>query len=60
MASLPAANENEAGYFDPLPEQPRSASEDQWTWIEAQLVASKAQYILVGGHYPVRLLEGNL
>ncbi|OQV22226.1 Tartrate-resistant acid phosphatase type 5 [Hypsibius exemplaris] len=26
---------------------------DQWAWIEQTLAASKANYIIVGGHYPV-------
>lgn len=43
--------EQDAHYFDALPPRPRQAAADQWAWIEAQLAASKAQYILVGGHY---------
>jgi hypothetical protein len=46
-------SEDQPGYFDPLPLKPKSYAEDQWTWIEDQLKASTAQYILVGGHYPV-------
>ena len=38
-------------YFDALPHRPRSAASDQWSWIEQQLSASTAQYLLVGGHY---------
>eukprot|EP01035_Chromulina_nebulosa_P018173 gene18173-23831_t len=45
-------NENEPGYFDPLPLKPRSST-SQWTWIEAALQASTADYLLVAGHYPV-------
>ncbi|GAV05409.1 hypothetical protein RvY_15549 [Ramazzottius varieornatus] len=28
-------------------------AEDQWAWIEKTLKASRAEYLLVGGHYPV-------
>ncbi len=47
-------DEHEVGYFDPLPEKPRSFAETQWSWIEAQLAASTADYVMLGGHYPVR------
>ncbi|XP_045156966.2 tartrate-resistant acid phosphatase type 5-like [Mercenaria mercenaria] len=30
------------------------AAEDQWKWIERSLNESQADYILVGGHYPIR------
>jgi len=46
-------SEREEGYFDPLPEQPRSYAADQWVWIEAELAKSRADYLLVVGHYPV-------
>jgi 3',5'-cyclic AMP phosphodiesterase CpdA len=52
-SSNPAATEAEEGYFAPLPLLPKSYAEDQWSWIESQLKASTADYILVGGHYPV-------
>lgn len=48
-----AKSKEEKGFFDPLPEQPLSKDQTQWTWIEEQLKSSKADYILVGGHYPV-------
>ena len=32
---------------------PRSFGETQWDWLEAQLKASTADYLIVGGHYPV-------
>ncbi|KAL4237005.1 Tartrate-resistant acid phosphatase type 5 [Mactra antiquata] len=43
---------------DFLGDQPKrpdniKASEDQWTWIELQLQISKADYLLVAGHFPV-------
>ena len=47
---------NEPGYFDPLPEQPFARGAKQWAWIEAQLMSSRADHILVVGHYPVRIL----
>ena len=43
--------EVDAHYFDALPSRPRSAASEQWTWIEEQMQASTAQYLLVGGHY---------
>ena len=42
--------------FTPLPERKKSAtlsSSQQWTWIEQQLASSTADYVIVGGHYPV-------
>jgi len=49
----PISDENEEGYFDPIPEVPRSYGETQWDWLVAQLAASTADYIMVGGDYPV-------
>lgn len=49
------SDEAEAGYFDPLPLKAKSFATEQWTWIENQLSQSKADYILVSGHYPVSL-----
>jgi hypothetical protein len=46
-----ASPEEDASYFAALPPRPRQAAADQWAWIEAQLAASTAQYIFVGGHY---------
>lgn len=45
--------EGDIGYFDPLPEKPRSSASSQWTWIEQQLASSTATYTLVGGHFPI-------
>lgn len=28
-------------------------AQDQWTWLEQQLASSKADYLMVAGHYPV-------
>ena len=53
MASLPAVEEGHPQYFDALPEQPKSVATAQWDWIEAEMAASKAQYLIVAGHYPV-------
>lgn len=52
-------DESAKGYFDPLPEVPRNGGvgQGQWDWIEEQLKASTADYILVAGHYPVKILE---
>lgn len=43
--------EEDPHYFDKLPHRSRAAAADQWAWIEAQLQASTAQYVFVGGHY---------
>jgi len=36
-----------------LPLLERSVATTQWDWLEQQLKTSTAQYLLVGGHYPV-------
>lgn len=46
-------DKGQVGYFDPLPLLPKDKSKTQWDWIERQLEASTADYVLVGGHYPV-------
>ena len=46
-------NEEEPGYFDALPLKEKSEAQEQWGWIENQLKESTADYVLVGGHYPV-------
>jgi tartrate-resistant acid phosphatase type 5 len=46
-------DEEEEGYFDPLPYLPKSHAKEQWSWLEEQLSKSTADYLLVGGHYPV-------
>lgn len=46
-------SESEDGYFDPLPLREKQEADAQWTWIEKQMKASTADYLLVGGHYPV-------
>jgi hypothetical protein len=38
-----------------LPLLDRSAATTQWDWLEQQLKSSTAQYLLVGGHYPVSI-----
>ena len=53
MATKTNKREYEEGYFDPLPLQSRSVASDQWDWLEAQLASSKADHIIVVGHYPV-------
>lgn len=45
--------EGHSDYFKPLPERTRASSEKAWTWLEDQMKASTAMYLLVGGHYPV-------
>jgi hypothetical protein len=46
-----ASPEEDPHYFDSLPSRPKQAAADQWAWIEAQLAASTAQFVFVGGHY---------
>ncbi|XP_065669771.1 tartrate-resistant acid phosphatase type 5 isoform X2 [Hydra vulgaris] len=45
------------GYDDSLmqPSGPKDEklSENQWNWLEQQLASSKADYLIVGGHFPV-------
>lgn len=47
--------ETDPRFFDPLPEIPASElpNNPQWNFINDALVASKANYTLVVGHYPV-------
>jgi len=46
-------DEHAEGYFDPLPLMDKSDAKKQWNWIEDQMKASTADYLLVGGHFPV-------
>jgi tartrate-resistant acid phosphatase type 5 len=46
-------NEEDPRYYDPLPFKSRSDAAEQWSWIEDQLQASTADYLMVAGHYPV-------
>lgn len=49
-------DENEEGYYDPLPLRTKSQAAnngEQWQWIEDELKKSTADYIIVGGHFPV-------
>ncbi|KHJ91987.1 hypothetical protein OESDEN_08134 [Oesophagostomum dentatum] len=49
------------GFFDMLwngsrdPDGPKDAkkAEEQWQWIEDNLNSSRADYLFVGGHYPI-------
>ena len=45
--------EGEVGYFDPLPLMDKQQAQKQWEWIEQKMNSSRADYLLVGGHYPV-------
>lgn len=45
--------ETDPDYFKPLPERTRASSESAWQWLEDQMKASTAMYLIVGGHYPV-------
>lgn len=53
MASLTHKRPHEEGYFDPLPLRSRSFASKQWDWLETKLKESKADHVLVVGHYPV-------
>lgn len=47
-------NEDSPEYFNPLPEKELSVrAQTQIQWLEDQLAASTADYIIVAGHYPV-------
>lgn len=46
-------DESEEGYFDKLPLRAKSEAAEQWAWLEARMAASTADYLLVGGHFPV-------
>ena len=51
-----AEDESVPGYFHPLPLKAKDhtvAAADQWTWIENEMAASTADYLLVVGHFPV-------
>ena len=46
-------NEEELGYFDPLPFKNKQDAQKQWDWLEQEMKSSTADYLVVGGHYPV-------
>eukprot|EP00600_Ochromonadales_sp_CCMP1393_P003243 CAMPEP_0174991380 /NCGR_PEP_ID=MMETSP0004_2-20121128/21859_1 /TAXON_ID=420556 /ORGANISM="Ochromonas sp., Strain CCMP1393" /LENGTH=322 /DNA_ID=CAMNT_0016245121 /DNA_START=81 /DNA_END=1049 /DNA_ORIENTATION=- len=46
-------DEKDPNYFKPLPPRERSVRSEEWDWIEEKMSASTADYLLVGGHYPV-------
>lgn len=46
-------DETDEHYYDKLPAREVSDAPEQWNWIEEQLKASKADYLVVVGHYPV-------
>ncbi|CAB3408891.1 unnamed protein product [Caenorhabditis bovis] len=56
-----------AGFFDMLrneshdPRGPQNATaaELQWDWIEQNLNASSAQYLIVSGHYPIHSMSSH-
>ncbi len=53
LASKTLKQHHEEGYFDPLPLLDKTVATTQWQWIENQLASSKADFLLVAGHYPV-------
>ena len=53
LAGISEATHDDPRFFDPLPLLERSHAMPQWDWIEQQMNSSTAQYLLVGGHYPV-------
>lgn len=53
LASKTLKQRHEEGYFDPLPLLDKAVATTQWQWIENQLASSKADFVLVAGHYPV-------
>ena len=46
-------NEGDEGYFSAIPLAEKSVAQEQWDWLENELSTSTANYILVGGHFPV-------
>lgn len=47
-------DEDHPNYFDPLPgPESKQRAKESYEWIEAQMKASTADYLLVAGHYPV-------
>mmetsp|Transcript_23959 Transcript_23959/g.40750 ORF Transcript_23959/g.40750 Transcript_23959/m.40750 type:complete len:345 (+) Transcript_23959:19-1053(+) len=46
-------DENDPRYYDKLPYRPKAAAATQWDWIEEQLKASTADFLIVAGHYPM-------
>jgi hypothetical protein len=53
LTSKTAVSEDHPEYFQKLPLMPKTYDQPQWDWIEAQLAASTADYLIVAGHYPV-------
>jgi len=51
--SSTAVSTDDPEYFKPLPYKPRQEAAAQWDWIEARLSNSTADYLIVGGHFPV-------
>jgi hypothetical protein len=51
--STGVSDESDARYFDKLPTRARSEAAEQWAWIEKSISESTADFLLVGGHYPV-------
>ena len=47
------SNEEDPRYYDKLAFRPKAAAATQWDWIEEQLKASTADYLIVAGHYPM-------
>jgi hypothetical protein len=46
-------DEEDSRYYDKLVYRSRNAAATQWDWIEQQLSASTADYLIVAGHYPM-------
>ena len=51
--STGVSDEDDPRYFDKLPSKARSDAAQQWAWIEKSISESTADFLLVGGHYPV-------
>jgi tartrate-resistant acid phosphatase type 5 len=47
------SDEADPHYYDKLAFRPKEAAATQWDWIETQLKASTADYLIVAGHYPM-------
>jgi len=57
LASMTEKEIGQEGYFDPLPLFGKERATDQWSWIESEISSSTADYVLVVGHYPVKIMQ---
>lgn len=51
--NLATSDDKDPKYFDPLPSMPKEYAATQWEWLEEKMQSSTADFLLVGGHFPV-------